>query len=137
MKQSAWRSPNSRLSPLRIKGFTLLEVMVALVIFALVATVIQKLSAQALDQYRWLELKTMSTWIAQNKLAELRLGSEPVTAKTFKEDITYGRAKWRIQYAVSKTSEAKLFKVVVDVENLENTDTPIKTLSYEGYFNVL
>ena len=55
----------------KARGFTLLEVMIALVIFGLVATVIQKVTSQNIAQYERIRLKTIANWIAENKMVEV------------------------------------------------------------------
>lgn len=76
------------------RGFTLLEVLVALGIFALVAGTVLTLSARSLQQAAQLEEKTLAMWVAENLLVELQLqtqapsvgqeqGMEPLAGRDF------------------------------------------------------
>ncbi|ACS85275.1 type II secretion system minor pseudopilin GspI [Musicola paradisiaca] len=55
------------------RGMTLLEVMVALVIFALAGLTVLRTTAQQSSMLSRLEEKTFAVWIAENQLAVLRL----------------------------------------------------------------
>ncbi|HEX5842512.1 MAG TPA: type II secretion system minor pseudopilin GspI, partial [Pseudomonas sp.] len=61
----------------RAGGFTLLEVLVALAIFALVAASVLTATARSLQTASRLEEKTLAMWIADNQLAELQLSKTP------------------------------------------------------------
>ena len=52
-------------------GFTLLEVLIALVILAVGATGLINVVRQDLRQQGDLERKTLATWVAENQMAEL------------------------------------------------------------------
>ena len=62
----------------RVQGFTLLEVLVALAIFALVAASVLSATARSLQTASRLEEKTLAMWIADNRLTELQLSQSPV-----------------------------------------------------------
>ena len=53
------------------KGFTLLEVLVALVFFSLIGVVLQQVTASTVNQYLSVRYKMFSSWLAENKMAEL------------------------------------------------------------------
>ncbi len=61
----------------RARGFTLLEVLVALAIFAMVAASVLSASARSLQNASRLEDKTLAMWIADNRLNELQLEQTP------------------------------------------------------------
>ena len=56
----------------RGRGFTLLEVLVALAIFAVVAASVLSASARSLKTAARLEDKTFATWLADNRLQEIQ-----------------------------------------------------------------
>lgn len=53
------------------RGFTLLEVMLALAIFALAATAVLQIASGALSNQHVLEEKTVAGWVAENQTALL------------------------------------------------------------------
>ena len=55
------------------RGFTLLEVMLALAIFALVAMAVLQIASGALSNQQILEEKTVAGWVAENQTALLYL----------------------------------------------------------------
>ncbi len=55
------------------RGFTLLEVMIALAIFALAATAVLQIASGALSNQQILEEKTVAGWVAENQTALLYL----------------------------------------------------------------
>lgn len=57
------------------RGFTLLEVMLALAIFALAATAVLQIASGALSNQQVLEEKTVAGWVAENQTALLYLMS--------------------------------------------------------------
>ena len=61
---------------MRSKGFTLLEVMVALMIVAFALTALSASMNQMIDAANTMRDRTYASWIAQNKIAELRLANE-------------------------------------------------------------
>ncbi|MFL9212451.1 type II secretion system minor pseudopilin GspI [Escherichia coli] len=57
------------------RGFTLLEVMLALAIFALAATAVLQIASGALSNQQILEEKTVAGWVAENQTALLYFSS--------------------------------------------------------------
>ena len=57
----------------RAQGFTLLELLIAVAVFAVVAVTVYTRSGDTLVQLQVLEQRTMASWIAQNELALARI----------------------------------------------------------------
>ena len=57
----------------RSNGFTLIEVMVALVIVSLALAGVAASMGQMIDTANTMRDRTFASWIAQNKIAEMRL----------------------------------------------------------------
>ena len=60
----------------RCKGFTLIEVMVALSIVALSLTAVAASMVQMIDAANTMRDRTYASWIAQNKITEIRLAAD-------------------------------------------------------------
>ena len=58
------------------RGFTLIEVMVALAVVAVALPALLMTLSQQLDSVRYLEDRSHAQWVAANRLAELRLVSQ-------------------------------------------------------------
>lgn len=54
------------------RGFTLIEMLVALAILAIALTAAQRAVMGALDNAHALKLRLLASWVAENRLAELR-----------------------------------------------------------------
>lgn len=82
-------------------GFTLLEVMIALSIFAVTASVIAVANTQALRGARQIEEQTQARWVAQNYLTELRLQNALPDAGVNQETVEYNNQNWVIETEVN------------------------------------
>lgn len=103
----------------RQKGFTLLEVMVALAVFAVLALALIKSTTGTVTQARLLEEKTLALWIAQNQLDEMRL---PIPGQSRfpamgrqQEEVTLGGRKWQINIDVASTDEQSMRRIDISV----------------------
>jgi general secretion pathway protein I len=99
----------------KVKGFTLLEVLVALIFFALIGLVLQEVSASSVSQYLSIRNNTYATWIAQNKLSTLRVADNIPSPKEYKEDIEYGVDEWQVVTKVIATENPDIHRVEVVV----------------------
>ncbi|WP_439888968.1 type II secretion system minor pseudopilin GspI [Pseudomonas sp. MBLB4123] len=102
----------------RAAGFTLLEVLVALAIFALVAASVLSASSRSLQTVARLEDKTLAMWIADNRLSELQLAEEPVADGRAEGELTYAGRRWQWQSEVQQTSEPEMRRVTLWVAPL-------------------
>ncbi len=73
------------------RGFTLLEVMLALAIFALAATAVLQIASGALSNQQILEEKTVAGWVAENQTALLYLMTREQRAVRHRGARRYGR----------------------------------------------
>jgi general secretion pathway protein I len=99
----------------RHTGFTLIEVMVALVIVAFgmmaVHTMLNSYAAASV----YVEQKTLASWIATNKLTELSVGPTWPPLGDSDEDLEFAGRQWRCEIQVSETQVASLRRVDVSV----------------------
>src|SRR5690606_37311082 len=101
------------------RGFTLVEVLVALTIFALIATGVQRVASLYFSHFERTQAKTYATWIAQNQLNELRLAERPPAPGENKTDIEFGGANWQILTRVSGTPDPLMRMVEITVFRLD------------------
>lgn len=103
----------------RAGGFTLLEVLVALAIFALVAASVLTATARSLQTAARLEDKTLAMWIADNRLTELQLAQSPVADGREQGEVEFAGRRWQWQSEVQATSEADMRRVTLWVAPME------------------
>ena len=99
----------------RGRGFTLLEVLVALAIFAVVAASVLSASARSLKTAARLEDKTFATWLADNRLQEIQLADAPPVEGREQGEESYAGRRWQWQTEVQATSEPEMLRITVRV----------------------
>ncbi len=112
-------------------GFTLLEVMVALVIFSICAATLIQHSGRSVRQLQQLETRTFANWIAENELQRLRLQGFPATGKSSRE-INYAKRQWQMQQQVSVTNNPELRKVEIAVHPLKEPQDRYQLTGFLG-----
>lgn len=95
----------------RSAGFTLLEVLVALAIFAMVAASVLTATARSLQTAARLEDKTLAMWIADNRLTELQLDANPPAEGRDQGDLEFAGRRWQWQSEIQTTSEPGMRRV--------------------------
>lgn len=95
------------------RGFTLLEVLVALGIFALVASSILAVSSRSLQNAARLEEKTLAMWVADNRLADMQLAEVPAGEGRDQGESEFAGRRWEWRSEVVATSEPAMRRVTV------------------------
>lgn len=110
-------------------GLTLIEVMVALVIFALTASAIVKAAGDNLGGVSQIENITFATWVANNRLAHLHIGSTwPVENNKSGSEEMAGKT-WYWQQQVEKTNDKDMVLVEVTVGTDKSLDHSVTTIT--------
>jgi general secretion pathway protein I len=95
----------------RNRGFTLLEVLVALAIVTIALVGLVRTGAQATDTTAYLERRTFAHWVAMNQFAQLQAaGLRLRKGRTQGTDEMAG-LKWRWQRTVKATPDPLLVQV--------------------------
>ncbi|MVW77269.1 type II secretion system minor pseudopilin GspI [Pseudomonas xionganensis] len=97
----------------RSAGFTLLEVLVALAIFALVAASVLSATARSLQTAARLEDKTLAMWIADNRLTELQLAASAPAEGREQGELEFAGRRWQWQSEIKATSEPGMRRVTL------------------------
>ena len=97
----------------RQRAFTLLEVLVALAIFATVAAAVLTAAASSVRNAARLEEKALAGWIADNQLVELQLQRpSPGTGRNQRE-VSYAGRDWQLQEIIDSTSDPAMRRVTL------------------------
>ncbi|MDG2071882.1 MAG: type II secretion system minor pseudopilin GspI [Pseudomonadales bacterium] len=114
-------------------GFTLIEVMIALAIFAIVSTTLIKNATQTVSQSRIIQERSMAQWIAESEMQTLRL--QPRTQENFlsqgtnMNSQTMGGREWQVEVDVRSTENELVRRVEITVFDEQDLDTPLANLS--------
>lgn len=113
------------------KGFTLIEVMIAVVIFGVTAAAISLANVQVQTGARQIEEQTEARWVNQNYLTQLRIQNALPTAGETSVNVEFNNKDWVIDVEVRN----------VDVEllgpYLRNVQLKAKLAGEENYADVL
>lgn len=101
-----------RFSPL---GFTLLEVLIAIMLLALALTALVRLAGLEARASAHLRDATLAQWVAANALAETRLRTAFPGIGRSDGEATLGGQRWRWQLDVNATDEATIRRLDVQV----------------------
>lgn len=106
-------------------GFTLLEVLIAMVILAVSLLAAIKVATEVTSSAIYLQDKTIAQWVGMNKMAELRLSKGvPVDGRNDGIDEMAGR-EWRWKINIKKTPYPALKELEVEVRPAnESKDEP-------------
>lgn len=109
-------------------GFTLIEVMVALVIVSLALTAVTASMNQMIDAAESMRNRTYASWIAQNRITELRLAFATPDVGTSSGEVEYANTDWSWRASVSETGVDDLYRIDVEV-SFAGSDDAIRTVT--------
>lgn len=101
------------------RGFTLLEVLVALAIFAIVAAVVLTAAGRSLNNAGRLEALTLASWIADNRLTELQLQQPAPGLGREDQAIEFAGRRWQMLSEVETSGTPGLLRIRVWVAAAE------------------
>ena len=110
------------------RGFTLLEVMVALTIIAVSMGALIKAVGDSSNNLGYMRDKTLAQWVAGNVLAQYQLEGRLPSTGTQEGDESMAGQTWYWQALVQNTAQARIRRVEVSVRRDKKDDDPILTL---------
>jgi general secretion pathway protein I len=113
----------------RHAGFTLIEVLVAMAIVALGLSAVFMQVNQMLASSIYLQQKTLATWVAVDRITEIRLQAQYPEARETKDEIEMGGILWGYRVKVSETPADNLRRIDVAVFVADNPDSIVATAS--------
>ncbi len=115
------KSPNADRHPGRAGagGFTLIEVLAALVIVALGMLGVITAVTQTARNGTYLREKTLAHWIAMNVITEQRLQPTPPDVSETSDDVEFAGQRWTWKMTVTQTSVQSMRRMDVSVRPAE------------------
>ncbi|MDN3653000.1 type II secretion system minor pseudopilin GspI [Thalassotalea ponticola] len=111
----------------KAKGFTLIEVLIALTVFALAGTAVLSIASTSVNGTARIEAQTLATWVAANQLVETNLQAQwPPTKKTGRAEMA--GHEWHWQRIVEATEDKNMRAVTVEVRLEQSDKYPLASL---------
>jgi|TARA_Y100000310_G_scaffold191949_1_gene191892 general secretion pathway protein I len=100
-------------------GFTLIEILIALFIFAVVSKTLITSATQSVSQTGLVQDKTIAHWIALNELSQIRsnirLEDDYPQTGTTQTEVNMLNSDWLVEVEVSATENDNVRRISVDV----------------------
>ena len=108
-----------------MRGFTLIEMLLAIVIIGVVGTTVATATAGVANQMYALERRTVANWVASNQLTRLHLAQEqqlgqPISKGKKTLRFYMGNRQWLVEQQISETETPWLSRVEIDVYELQD-----------------
>ncbi|MGL4859760.1 MAG: type II secretion system minor pseudopilin GspI [Enterobacteriaceae bacterium] len=113
---------------LKNRGMTLLEVMVAVVIFSLAALALFNAIGEQVRGVGYLQQKTVSLWVADNQLSLVLLVQPWPQEGWHSGESEMAGATWYWRWRGVQTSDEHMRAVEVEVRAQKEDDTPLARL---------
>lgn len=115
------------------RGFTLMEVLVAMVVLSLSLMAVIKVVGAVTTSAMQLQNKTYAQWVALDKIAEMRLQTTwPPVGKTDGESKMAGRS-WHWVTQVENTADKDVHKLIVSVNPEADKDKPVAVVEITAF----
>jgi len=120
-----FRVPKSTLS--KQVGFTLIEVVVALLIVSLGIVSVIQLTSEHVSNISELEKRMLASWVASNHVAEIRYNAKVDRVKSGGKTERYklGGHDWRSRARVEETDVERVFLLTVEVTSGSSADKKV------------
>jgi general secretion pathway protein I len=116
---------SERLAGRTQRGFTLLEVMIALAIVALGVIGLFNQIIRISDGTLRMRERTVASWIAMNEITRIRLSGSMPDVSEFDGDVEFAGAEYRWQARVSETGVEDLRRIDIEVGYVDEPDVSL------------
>lgn len=117
----------------RSRGFTLLEVMVALAVIAIGLGAVISEASRNTRNAGLLQDKTLAHWVAMNKVVEFQVSDEWPGAGEQKGDVEMAGREWYWKVIIINTMDERVRRMDVEVRTDAGSERPLtKVISYLG-----
>ncbi|SEL57303.1 type II secretion system protein I (GspI) [Colwellia chukchiensis] len=110
------------------KGFTLIEVMLAMAVFSIAGVAILATTDTNVRNLGYLESKVIANWVASNQLVAAKLDQAWPPKNNKKGKVELAGQEWLWQQKVLKTTDNDLRAIVMEVRLDEKSSAPLSSL---------
>ena len=107
-------------------GFTLIEILITLAVFAIVASALVSNSIRHINQAGQLRDKTLAGWIAQNEINQIvkneRTDEDFLRIGSSHSEVMVAKQTWAIEVDVSSTENKDIRRITVSVAKSDSVD---------------
>ncbi len=118
---------------IRILGFTLLEVLAALVIVALGMLGVIEAVSQTASNSSYIRDKTLAHWVAMNQLTQARLSQSPPKIDKSSDEVEMADRRWRWTMEVTQTPVESVRRIDISVR-LKDADENSSLATVTGFY---
>ena len=111
------------------QGFTLLEVMIALMVFVSVAVTITDTTGLRVSSLFSMKDQTLAAFVAENRIAEIRLSGIVPPEGEAKSTTEMANREWRLLTKSENTQFGDMRRITVEVSDNETPDRVLYTLA--------
>ena len=117
----------------RQRGFTLIEVLAALVIVSLGMLGVIEAVSQSASNGAYLREKTIAHWVAMNQLSKVRLDTRAPKIDKSSDEVEMASRRWRWTMAVTQTPVQSMRRIDISVAPAEAAKT-VSIASVTGFY---
>ena len=110
------------------RGFTLIEILVAVAILAIALAAILAGMARYVDNANYIRQKTIAIWVAHNQLTEMTTQPSWPDTGTSNGNVEMAGLKWKWLAEVKTTPDEHLRRIDINIQR-EDSDATLATLS--------
>lgn len=113
-------------------GFTLIEIMIALLIVSVGVVGVMTATAQNIEVSAELERRTVASWVVSNRMAEVRYSAKTdnVSAGNDSETVKMGGYEWRVRTSIEETELDRVFLLTVEAHDQnQREDQAVMTMT--------
>lgn len=113
---------------MRARGFTLIEILVALAIIAVALTAGMRALAQSADSATALKARTLGLWVAQNRLAAAQVAAPWPALGTYRGNAEQAGGQFLWRETVTTTPNPAFRKIEISVMEPDRPDYQVARL---------
>lgn len=119
---------SKQLKPHTVQGFTLIEVMLAMAIFAIAGVALLNTANTNFKNLSYLETKMVANWIAANQLVSANLDNTWPPKSNEKGTVDMAGREWFWLQKVIKTTDKDMRAIVIEIRTAEDQELALTSL---------